>query len=474
MLHTGSVAISLIERNWPSSSHSTRSAISFSRVSWLAVGSSARITVGAFARARAMATRCFSPPESLSGRNRRRWARPNSSSSGRARSRARWPVTPDRFRANSTFSSADSAESRLKSWNTKPNRLARNSGNLRSGSAARSIPSTSMRPEVGRSMAPSIESSVVFPLPDGPIMRTTSPAPTSRPTSRTARTCTSPSPKVFVSPSARSAYPPISLPPEHCCGVDPPHLDERGHGAEPGQDHRTGRHLGDRAQPQDHWHVPAYAAQDGGEGEREHYRHRDRCAHRPQRLGNHDLRQLPRPSSERLHHPYLPEPGQRGRIQRQADDGQPDQVSGEVHDLQELRAHVPHQRPLLRRELRFPQGAEPGGGLDPPSQQGWIALPPDQHVARATRPTPRPRPVGEPDECHGAGEVGEPRGQPGDPPVTPEQPDGIPQFEAQVSRGPLVDHDLAGPRRPSLHQAGRASPSARDVPHRVGDLAPGG
>jgi hypothetical protein len=37
-----------------------------------AVGSSARMTAGSFARARAMATRCFSPPDSLWGRNPRR------------------------------------------------------------------------------------------------------------------------------------------------------------------------------------------------------------------------------------------------------------------------------------------------------------------------------------------------------------------------------------------------------------------
>src|SRR6267378_3799336 len=46
----------------------------------LPVGSSARMTFGPFMSARAMATRCCSPPESSPGRWRRRSARPTSAS----------------------------------------------------------------------------------------------------------------------------------------------------------------------------------------------------------------------------------------------------------------------------------------------------------------------------------------------------------------------------------------------------------
>jgi hypothetical protein len=96
MPHTGSVAMVASSRKAPSSSHSTRSAISSRRLSWLtittarrssvaswrssratwrpmalsrlAVGSSARINRGSLASARTIATRCFSPPDSCSGR----------------------------------------------------------------------------------------------------------------------------------------------------------------------------------------------------------------------------------------------------------------------------------------------------------------------------------------------------------------------------------------------------------------------
>ena len=92
MWHTGSVARVSSWRSAPSSSHRIRSAMSWRRLSWvtmikarwsssasarrrratwrplaesrLAVGSSARMTAGLLMRALAMATRCFSPPES--------------------------------------------------------------------------------------------------------------------------------------------------------------------------------------------------------------------------------------------------------------------------------------------------------------------------------------------------------------------------------------------------------------------------
>ncbi len=52
-----------------------------------------------------------------------------------------------------------------------------------------------MRPSEGFSKPPSIESSVVLPLPDGPIISTTSPGATVNEASFTATTWVSPLPK---------------------------------------------------------------------------------------------------------------------------------------------------------------------------------------------------------------------------------------------------------------------------------------
>ena len=72
--------------------------------------------------ARAMATRCCSPPESCEGSWSSRSPRPTRSSSDRARSRQRRPEGPAAGvgSGSSTFSSAVSRGSRLKFWKTKP------------------------------------------------------------------------------------------------------------------------------------------------------------------------------------------------------------------------------------------------------------------------------------------------------------------------------------------------------------------
>ena len=67
-----------------------------------------------------------------------------------------------------------------------------------SGAVVRSTLSMTIEPLVGRSMAPSIRSKVVLPLPEGPMPRTTSPAAMSRSTPSMAWTAMSPAPKVLV------------------------------------------------------------------------------------------------------------------------------------------------------------------------------------------------------------------------------------------------------------------------------------
>jgi hypothetical protein len=71
-------------------------------------------------------------------------------------------------------------------------------GSERSAAVATSVPSMVMDPEVGRSIAPSMSRRVVLPLPEGPMMSTTSPASRSRSTWRTASTARSPCPYVLV------------------------------------------------------------------------------------------------------------------------------------------------------------------------------------------------------------------------------------------------------------------------------------
>jgi 4-amino-4-deoxy-L-arabinose transferase-like glycosyltransferase len=84
------------------------------------VGSSAMITLGRFARARAMATRCCSPPDRRDGRWSIRPPSPTRSSSSAARS-LRWDLLwPWGIMAMPTFSSAVRVGTRLNCWKTKP------------------------------------------------------------------------------------------------------------------------------------------------------------------------------------------------------------------------------------------------------------------------------------------------------------------------------------------------------------------
>ena len=82
------------------------------------VGSSASSTGLPVARARAMATRCCSPPESWWGKWPVRSPRPTRSSTSSAPGRS-VPSSSVTSMANCTFSRAVSAGNRLKVWNTK-------------------------------------------------------------------------------------------------------------------------------------------------------------------------------------------------------------------------------------------------------------------------------------------------------------------------------------------------------------------
>mmetsp|Transcript_11221 Transcript_11221/g.31253 ORF Transcript_11221/g.31253 Transcript_11221/m.31253 type:complete len:252 (+) Transcript_11221:677-1432(+) len=141
------------------------------------VGSSRSSRSGWFARARAMVTRCCSPPDSSEGRCSMRSPRPTMV----RRRRARWLRRAGGSRlssamGSSTFSKADMVASRLKDWNTNP--ILRSLRLDRKWSLARlstCFPNSLRTPPVGLSMHPIRFKSVVFPPPLGPRSMTNSP-----------------------------------------------------------------------------------------------------------------------------------------------------------------------------------------------------------------------------------------------------------------------------------------------------------
>ena len=138
------------------------------------VGSSASSTSGRFTNARAIATRCCSPPDSSVGS---RSAFPDSptisSTSGTMRliTSGRLPITSS---ANATFSETVFCCSSRKSWKTQP-MTCRSFGTCRPGSLLTWNFDTCMSPLVGDSSASSSRMNVDLPEPDGPMRKTNSP-----------------------------------------------------------------------------------------------------------------------------------------------------------------------------------------------------------------------------------------------------------------------------------------------------------
>ena len=202
----------------PRSKNSTRSAKSWAKlISWVtsnmvmsvvdpsirmtlstsstSSGSSAEVTSsnsmirGCSARARAMATRCFWPPDSWAGMARALSARPTRSSSSIARRSASAFLTPlVSIGASVTLSSTHLCGNRLNSWNTMPIlvrircRCASSAGTRR---PLRSIwnrcsPSTRMVPLSMVSSVINVRRIVVLPEPDGPISASFSPGRTEK------------------------------------------------------------------------------------------------------------------------------------------------------------------------------------------------------------------------------------------------------------------------------------------------------
>src|SRR6266567_417471 len=139
----------------------------------LPVGSSATRTGGSLASARAIATRCCSPPESSLGRRLASSLIHAKSRQTLARSRnvrLGMPAPPPSSSASKTFSSAVSVGINWKNWKTIPTCFPLQRARLSSLIARSSCPVKMTRPLVGRSIPVNILRSVDFPLPDGPLI----------------------------------------------------------------------------------------------------------------------------------------------------------------------------------------------------------------------------------------------------------------------------------------------------------------
>src|SRR5580692_266779 len=166
----------------------------------LPVGSSASSTLGSLTSALAIATRCCWPPDSSEGRCLARSPRPTPSRLCMARARRSPALMPSGTSAVSTFSCALSVGIRLNVWKMNPIDDALILVTWLSRIWARSRPSNSTMPDVGRSRPPSICSSVVLPCPVGPWIASHSPSSITRSTPCSACTVARPFWYVLVTP----------------------------------------------------------------------------------------------------------------------------------------------------------------------------------------------------------------------------------------------------------------------------------
>ena len=144
-------------------------------VSRLPVGSSASTTSGVLNNARAIATRCCSPPDISAGTRLASAATPNWSSSAIARSYCARPDSPANSPGSITFSTADNPASKLNDWNTYPIVLLRMPASSRRDSLLTLFWLSRTSPLVGGSSSPRMLNNVDFPEPDGPTSATNSP-----------------------------------------------------------------------------------------------------------------------------------------------------------------------------------------------------------------------------------------------------------------------------------------------------------
>ena len=149
------------------------------------VGSSASRICGRLTIARAIATRCCSPPDSSCGR---RFCFPSKPTRASASGTACWMKARDApmtCSVKATFWNTVLLGSRRKSWKTDP-MCRRKYGTLRDERVLRSRPSTTTRPSLGPSSRRIRRRQEDFPEPDAPTRKTNSPRCTSKSTSLSA------------------------------------------------------------------------------------------------------------------------------------------------------------------------------------------------------------------------------------------------------------------------------------------------
>src|SRR6185369_13593882 len=155
----------------------TRSAVAGSR---LPVGSSARMRRGRWTSARAIATRCSWPPESVCGSRDSKPPRPTASSTAATRcgSGARWSSN-----GNATLAPTVRCGSTWNAWKTKPRWSRRKIACADSSMAWTSVPSTCTEPASMVSRPAAQLRRVDLPTPDSPTTATNSPGASTRSTS---------------------------------------------------------------------------------------------------------------------------------------------------------------------------------------------------------------------------------------------------------------------------------------------------
>ncbi len=148
------------------------------------VGSSATRIGGSLARARAIAARCCSPPDSAPGSLPACCDSPTCASSASARgSRSRFGITFTKSMGSSKFSRIVRVGTNWKNWKTMPTVLPRQVASRLSSSPWTSVVSMVTVPRQGWSMPVSMLMRVDLPLPDLPTIATYSPWPMSSSTS---------------------------------------------------------------------------------------------------------------------------------------------------------------------------------------------------------------------------------------------------------------------------------------------------
>src|SRR5262245_5417829 len=203
------------------------------------VGSSASTTAGPATTARAIATRCCSPPESCDGTWSRRASRPR-----RVRISTALGRGSDRFRPMrsgiSTFSTAVNSGSRWWNWKTNPTERFRNSARRSGPREKTSSPRNESVPPSGLSSPPRMWSSVDLPTPDSPITATASRSPSSRLQPARTRTPRRPASRyVRARPDARRTG---SLIADRLDGIEPRGAERRIERRGERDEDRHGRH----------------------------------------------------------------------------------------------------------------------------------------------------------------------------------------------------------------------------------------